>query len=200
MQILKKTLFKVASFYDKRKVGENGRFGFRRSSELMLLYNILDVMIKKEIILPKKSVFMDLGCADGRVNVFFSYITKASIGIEIDEWSLEEYEPLLANLITTIKAENLPAPPNNIYLFKGDVLDLSIYGKIKEKTGYGIEDVDLFYTYLFMYEEIAELLRNKAKKGAFFLIYGIGDIVPRLEGFKYIKLCKGIGIYQKVKR
>lgn len=195
--MIRKALFRTAQFYDERKVGEDGRFGFRRSSDLMLLYENLDKLIENKIIRPKKTVFLDLGCADGRVNVFFSYLTEASIGIEIDEWSLDEYSILLNQLTSILKKEGLPLPKNNIFLFHGDVFDPKVYEKIEGATGYRISDIDVFYTYLFMYKEFSEILRKKGKKGAFFIIYGMGDIIPRLEGLEYIDLSiKGLGIYR----
>jgi len=195
--MIRKALLRTAQFYDERKVGEDGRFGFRRSSDLMLLYRNLDKLIDNGIIRPKETVFLDLGCADGRVNVFFSYLTKASIGIEIDDWSLEECPILLSQLTFILKKEGLPTPENNIFLFHGDVFDPKVYEKIRIATGYKISDIDVFYTYLFMYNEFSEILRKKGRKGAFFIIYGVGDIIPRLEGLEYIDFSiKGLGIYR----
>lgn len=199
MELIKKTLYRIAQFYDMRKVGEDGRFGFRRSSDLMTLYHCLDRMIGEGIIMPKKSLFLDLGCADGRVNLFFSYITKVSVGIEIDDWSLDEYEMLLKELIPILKKEKLLLPPNNIHLFHGDASDLRIYKEIKDKIGFGIEDFDIFYTYLVMYEEFSRLIREKGKKGAIFIIYGVGNIIPHLSGFQHLNRMGGIlGIYRKI--
>jgi len=201
MELIKKTLYRVAQFYDARKVGENGRFGFRRSSDLMILYRCLDKMIDEEIIKPESSVFLDLGCADGRVNLFFSYITKASVGIEIDDWSLDEYDILLKELLFILKKEKLLLPPDNIYLFRGDASDIMIYEKIKDKLGFGIEDFDIFYTYLFMYEELSKIIGEKGKKGAVFIIYGIGDIIPHLPNFQPlngIPLEGILGVYKKI--
>ncbi|RLB12746.1 MAG: hypothetical protein DRG39_01080 [Deltaproteobacteria bacterium] len=201
MKSLKKTLQRLAQFYDERKTGEDGRFGFRRSSDLMTLYQSLDAMLENGIISYKKSIFLDLGCADGRVNIFFSYVTRLSIGIEIDEWSLEEYKTLLAEASSLLKREGLILPPNNIYLYHGDAFDPLIYKKIKSDTGIGIEDFDIFYTYLFMYKEFGDILREKGKEGTIFMIYGTGDIIPHLEGFLHINEAsfpKNMAIYRKL--
>ena len=37
---------------------------------------------------------LDLGCGDGRVNVWMSYLAQVSIGVELDEWTLEEHTGL----------------------------------------------------------------------------------------------------------
>ncbi len=201
MDLLKKTLYQVAIFFDKRKVGEDGRFGFKRSSDLMTIYRSVDRMIEEGIIKPKESVFLDIGCADGRVNVFFSYLCKASVGIEIDDWSLDDYKILLEELVLELKKKRLLLPPKNIYLFHADATDLSTYGIIKQKTGFSIEDFDIFYTYLFMYEEIADLIRKRGKRSAILVIYGIGKIFPKIKDFEpvFSYPLEGIlGIYRYV--
>ena len=88
----------TASFYDGKKVGDVGPLGFRRSTDLSKLVDCIGYLIDNKILIPDESLFLDLGCADGRVNVLFSYLTRASIGIELDEWSLDEYIPLKEEL------------------------------------------------------------------------------------------------------
>jgi len=201
MELIKKTLYRISEFYDAKKVGENGRFGFRRSSDLMTLYQSLDAMLENGIIRYKESIFLDIGCADGRVNLFFSYVTRLSIGIEIDEWSLDEYRILLDELFPFLKKERLILPPDNIFLYHGDAFDPFIYKKIRDDTGFGIEEIDIFYTYLFMYKEFEDIIREKGKDGAIFMIYGTGDIIPHLNGFMYISgvsLPKNMAIYRKL--
>jgi len=97
-QHLKKSLSKVAEFYDERKVGAVGPLGFRRSTDLMTLLACIDRLIDEQIIKSDETAFLDLGCADGRVNLFFSYLVRLSVGIELDEWTLEEYDPLRGEL------------------------------------------------------------------------------------------------------
>ncbi|MBU1904499.1 MAG: hypothetical protein KJ573_13020, partial [Proteobacteria bacterium] len=66
-QRLRKSLSKVAEFYDRRKVGDAGPLGFRRSTDLKTLFACTDRLIHEKIIDPGETAFLDLGCADGRV-------------------------------------------------------------------------------------------------------------------------------------
>ena len=182
-----KTLQRVADFYDKRKVGDVGPLGFRRSTDLSILLNSLDRLIAEKIIEPDRTRFLDMGCADGRVNVFLSYVVRSSIGIELDEWTLDEYDSLLLDLSSRLKTEGLLPPPDNIFLFNGDSSGKEIYLEIKQKTGISFEEFDLFYTYLVMQEEFARIIAQKAKKGALFIIYGLNQILPRFEGLTLLE-------------
>ena len=47
---LMETLRHVAEFYDARKVGDVGPLGFRRSTDLMTLYNCLDRLVSEGIV------------------------------------------------------------------------------------------------------------------------------------------------------
>jgi hypothetical protein len=183
-EIPKQTLLSVARFYDQRKVGDLGSLGFRRSSDLAKLVACLAWMVERQILVPRSSSFLDLGCADGRVNVLLSYLVKQSFGIEIDEWTLDEYEPLRKGLESALSEEGLPIPPENISLYLGDSTDESLHQRIQRETGLGFEDFDLFYTYLTMQEEFAELIAKKAKTGAVFMVYGLATILPRFPGLR----------------
>lgn len=186
-QRLKKSLTKVAEFYDRRKVGAVGPLGFRRSTDLMTLLACADRLIGEEIIKPDETAFLDLGCADGRVNLFFSYLVRLSVGIELDEWTLEEYDPLRDELENTLEKEGLLSPPANIFLFHGDSTDKTLHDSIEPKTGIGIESFDLFYTYLVMHEEFAEMLAERAKRGSIFMVYGLNRILPKYPGFRLLQ-------------
>ncbi|MCP4680923.1 MAG: hypothetical protein GY864_01150 [Desulfobacterales bacterium] len=183
---LKQSLAAVASFYDQRQVGHVGPLGFRRSTDLTTLLACLDRLLDEKIIKPDESMFLDLGCADGRINVFLSYIVKLSVGIELDEWTLDEYSPLKDELEITIKDKGLLPPPDNTFLFHGDSIDIDVHSRISKETGLGFEDFDLFYTYLIMHEEFAELIREKAKAGAIFMVYGLSKIMPKYNGLKLL--------------
>jgi SAM-dependent methyltransferase len=199
--LTQKTLRRVANFYDQRKVGEAGALGFRRSSDLTRLAASLASMIEKNLILPGSSSFLDLGCADGRVNVLLSYLVERSVGIEIDEWTLDEYLPLRRDLDALLRRERLPLPPGNIHLYHGDSMDGFLHEKIRSETGIAWEDFDLFYTYLTMQEEFAECIRKKAKQGALFMVYGLKEILPRFPGLRMLtqKPLEGIvALYQKI--
>jgi hypothetical protein len=180
--LLHKTLQRVAEFYDKRKVGDVGPLGFRRSTHLSILFACLDRLIEKGVIEPGRTRFLDMGCADGRVNVFLSYLVRSSIGIELDEWTLDEHGSLISDLFSELDTERLLLPPDNVYLFNGDSSKKEIYLEIEQETGISFGKVDLFYTYLVMQEEFAQIIAQHAKNGAVFMIYGLHQILPKFEG------------------
>ena len=198
---LKETLDKVARFYDKRKVGEVGALGFRRSTDLGTLLACMDRVMDEELIRPHESLFLDLGCADGRVNIFLSYLVKYSVGIEMDEWTLEEYGPLKAELEQLLEKNGLVSPRENIFLYHGDSSDERVHERITRETGIRFQEFDLFYTYLVMHQEFAQLIAARAKKGAIFMVYGLHRILPRYEGLSLltpISPLEGIlALYQK---
>ena len=198
---LKKTLFRVAKFYDQRKVGDVGPLGFRRSTDMMTIMACLERLLDEKIITPNETMFLDLGCADGRVNVFLSYLVRMSVGIELDEWTFDEYGPLKLQFEEALKQKGLLLPPENISIFHGDAMDERIHQAIKRETGVRFEDFDLFYTYLVMHEEFAELIEKKAKRGSVFIVYGLNKIMPTYNGFsllKHISPMEGIlAIYRK---
>jgi hypothetical protein len=198
--LTRKTLLRVAQFYDRRKVGDVGALGFRRSSDLTRLTTCLMSMIAENFLFPRSSSFLDLGCADGRVNVLLSYLVRKSVGIEIDEWTLDEYLPLKQDLESILGRERLPLPPGNICLYHGDSMDGTLHEKIRKETGVALEAFDLFYTYLTMQEEFAQLIRKRAKQGALFMVYGLKDILPNFPGLRLLtpKPLEGIvALYQK---
>ncbi|MEW6669122.1 MAG: hypothetical protein AB1512_28255 [Thermodesulfobacteriota bacterium] len=183
---VRKALQAVAFLYDHKKVGDVGALGFRRSTDLTKLLSCLDWLIEHHLMVPGQSTFLDLGCADGRVNALLSYLVKLSAGIEQDEWTLDEYEPLKAELDGVLSEEHLPLPPNNIFLFPGDSMDTALHEIIRQKTGTGFEQFDLFYTYLTMQEEFAGMIAEKARSGAVFMVYGLGRILPRFRGLRLL--------------
>ncbi len=199
---LRKTLLKVAQFYDQRKVSHTGYLGFRQSSDLTRLVACIDHLIQDSLLIPQQSLFLDMGCADGRVNVLLSYVVKQSVGIEVHDWILDEYAPLKKGLESTLGEHHLQCPPHNISLLHGDTLDEVVHETIIGRTGASFEEFDLFYTYLTMYEEFAELIARKAKSGAVFMIYGLERVLPKLNGLQLLtpgKLIQGIiALYQKI--
>jgi len=196
------SLLEVASFYDERKVGDQGPLGFRRSTDLGTLLRCIRYLESSGIISLGKLRFLDLGCADGRVNVFMSYISEISVGIELNDWTLAEYLPLLEGLKARLSELNLLPPRENIFLFLGDSLDEDVETTVRLHTGLGYEDFDIFYTYLVMHEEFSQLVINKAKKGAQFWVYGISNIMPKYKDLRNLTQ-KGpiegiLGVYQKI--
>ncbi len=183
----KKSLKRIARFFDARQVGDVGPLGFRRSTHLLTLLACTERLIAEGIIMPGRSTFLDLGCADGRVNLFYGSLMRYSVGVELDEWTLDEYEPLKDELLETLNAAGRGIPEDNVHLFFGDAMDEKVHDRILRKTGLGIADFDLFYTYLIMHEEFAQMLAKKAKAGAIYMVYGLHRIMPRYEGFQLMK-------------
>jgi hypothetical protein len=198
---LERTLLQIAEFYDRRKVGDVGHLGFRRSSDLSKVLFALKTMIGQGLFVPGLARFLDMGCADGRVNVLMSYVAKASVGIELDEWTLDDYGPLRKELDASLAGKGLPVPPNNIFLYHGDSTDQSLHERIRHETGVPFDQFDIFYTYLTMMEEFADLIARKAKPGALFMIYGLEKILPRFTGLRLLTAeqpLEGIiALYQK---
>lgn len=198
---MEQTLGRIARFYDQRKVGDVGSLGFRRSSDLARLVPCLSAMIRAGLLVPGVSSFLDMGCADGRVNVLLSYLTSASVGVELDEWTLDEYPGLRRELDGVLRKEGHPLPPPNVFLFHGDTMDPALHESVFHKTGLGFKAFDLFYTYLTMQEEFAALVRRKARKGALFMVYGLERVIPRFAGLRLLtpeKPFQGIlALYQK---
>jgi SAM-dependent methyltransferase len=185
-KIPEETLLQVAEFYDRRKVGDVGSLGFRRSSDLSKVISCLTTMMVQGLFVPGISRFLDLGCADGRVNVLLSYLAKTSVGIELDEWTLDDYEPLRQKLDALLTEQGLRLPEDNIFLYHGDSMDDLLHERIHHETATRFNQFDVFYTYLTMMEEFAELIVRKAKPGALFMVYGLEKIIPRLEGLRLL--------------
>ena len=200
---LKQSLEVVAQVYDQRKVADDiGALGFWRSSDLKTLLLCLETLEAKGLLGPD-SIFLDMGCGDGRVNVLMSYFVKISVGIEFDEWTLDDYLPLRQELERMLESRGLLLPPSNIYLFYGNSYEEKVYQEIYDKVGLRFEDFDIFYTYLVGLEEFSCLIAAKAKPGAIFMCYGLNKIMPRYEGLTLldtISPLEGIlAIYKKEK-
>ncbi len=199
---LERTLLQVTEFYDRRKVGDVGHLGFRRSSDLSKVLSCLRTMIGQGLLVPEEALFLDMGCADGRLNVLLSYLAKKSVGIELDEWTLDDYRPLREELDALLTKAGLLSARQNIFLYHGDSTDESLHDRIHRETGVRFDQIDLFYTYLTMQEEFAELIVRKAKPGAVFMVYGLEKIIPRFTGLRLLtpeRPLEGIvALYQKI--
>jgi len=68
---------------------------------------------------------VDLGYADGRVNVMMSYVVWKSI--EIDANILAEFAPMKDKLTSKIQEACLIPPPDNIAVFHGNFLEDATY-------------------------------------------------------------------------
>jgi len=196
------TLLQVVEFYDRRKVGDVGHLGFRRSSDLSKVLSCLKTMIGQGLFVPADALFLDMGCGDGRVNVLLSYLANKSIGIELDEWTLDDSWPLRQELDSLLAERGLLLLRKNIFLYHGDSMDESLHDRIHQETGVRFDQFDLYYTYLTMQEEFADLILRKAKPGAVFMVYGLEKIIPRFAGLRLLtaeRPLEGIiALYQKV--
>lgn len=178
---MKPSMVKAAQFFDSRKVGHVGPLGFRRSTDLSRLLSGMEELIGKNLLKPFEFNFFDMGCGDGRVNILLSYICNKSIGVELDDWTLEEYSSLKPDLEKYLSEHQSKLPPDNVHLFEGDALDTKVHERISGETGVAIKEFDLFYTYLTMHEEFSELIAQNAKPGALFMVYGLEKIMPRYD-------------------
>lgn len=184
---LQKTLAAIAGFFDARLKGHVGSQGFRKSTPLARMIPLIESMLHHGLIDPAKTVFLDLGCGDGRVNLLMSYFVKISLGVEIDDWTLDEAAPLEHELEAILRSEDLVLPPANRHLFHGDSLEPEVHDRILTSTGVRFEEVDVFYTFLTLYDAFAELIERRAGKGALFMVFGLDLVIPRLKGFDLIE-------------
>ncbi|HOI94884.1 MAG TPA: hypothetical protein PK250_09280 [Syntrophobacter fumaroxidans] len=179
--ITESVLETIAGFYDERRYGYEGFEGYRKSTDLFKLAECAAAMRASGYIDPERTVFADLGCADGRVNVLMSYFVKTSIGIEIDPEILSEYPQRKEDVEALLREAQLPLPPPNIFLLSGSSLEPDTYRRIFKATGVRFSDIDLFYTYITLHDVFAGRIENEARPGALYLVYGFGRILPRYE-------------------
>jgi len=178
------TLEFVCEFCDRRKAGQAGPDGFRRSTDLSTLLPGLRRLADAGVLGAQRTSFLELGCADGRVNLLAGYLVKSSVGVELEDWILDEHEPLRSGLEAGLAQKDLLPLPGNISLFQGDAAGPDVYTRIHRRTGLAFEDFDVFYTYLWMQEEYAKMIAGKAKPGAVLLVYGPDRLRSDLEGLR----------------
>ena len=183
---LDRSLKLAADYFDGRKVGCYGNSGYRKTTDLSRFCACIKDLLDSGIVDPANSVFVDLGCGDGRVNLLMSYFVRLSIGIEIDSEILSEYEPRKNELISVLDSENAAPPPENIFLIHGSSLDAATFDKVRSRTGAGFEDVDLFYTYITLHDVFAEKIAERGRPGACYLVYGFSRVLPAYESFELI--------------
>ena len=176
----------IAQFYEPYKAGYEGSQGYRKSSDLAKLTLCIQVLGSQHLIDGKKTIFADLGCADGRVNILMSYFVKKSIGIEIDHDILSEFTPRKRDLCQELQRKNLNLPPDNIHVFHGNSLEPSTYERISDETGVNFSDIDLFYTYITLHDLFAEKIARESKSGALYLVYGFHKILPQYKGLNIL--------------
>ncbi|MFP3870607.1 MAG: class I SAM-dependent methyltransferase, partial [Syntrophobacteria bacterium] len=176
----------IADYYNGCKVGYVGPEGYRKSTDLVKFSRCIDELLLQGYIDPQLTIFLDLGCADGRVNVLMSYFVRQSIGIESDADILAESNQRSRHLALRLQRENLVLPPDNIALFHGNSLEAATYDGILNSTGVHFAQVDLFYTYITLHDLFAEKIATEAKTGALYLVYGFNKILPRYQGLELL--------------
>ena len=183
---LEKTLQIATAYFDGCKVGCTGTKGYRKSTDFSKFSACIDELVHTGIFRPDRTVFADLGCGDGRVNLLVSYFVKLSLGIEIDAEILAEYTARKNEVSSILQREACLLPPDNIFLFLGSSLDDRTFEEISSKTGVRFEDIDVFYTYITLHDVFAEKIAERGRPGAHYLVYGFNRILPRYEGFDLV--------------
>ena len=185
-RLLRETISIVAEYYNGHKVGYVGNQGYRKSTDLVKLGTCLDELLSLGSIDSQRTTFLDLGCADGRVNLLMSYFVKRSVGIEIDPEILKEFHQRKNELSHRLRRSKLILPPNNIFVFRGNSLGSEVYEMINNSIGIGFADIDLFYTYITLHDLFAEKISREAQEGALYMVYGFSKILPRYQGLEII--------------
>jgi SAM-dependent methyltransferase len=183
---LKQTVACIADYYNGCKIGYVGHEGYRKSTDLAKFGKCVDELVALGYIEPQHTTFLDLGCADGRVNVLMSYFVKRSVGIEIDPEILAEYRQRKKDLTLELQGENLLQPPDNIRLFQGNSLETATYDLIENSIGVRFDRIDLFYTYITLHDLFAAKIAEAAKTKALYLVYGFSKILPRYQGLELL--------------
>ena len=183
---LSKTVDFIARYYDGCKVGYAGHEGYRKSTDLVKFARCIEELLRFDFIDSTSTLFLDLGCADGRVNVLMSYFVKLSIGLEIDPEILAEYNPKKEGLRHQLRQANLIQPKNNIALFQGNSLEAVAYKQIEKEVNVRFNQIDLFYTYITLHDLFGAKIAAKAKSQALYLVYGFNKILPHYPGLKLL--------------
>ena len=183
---LRRTVDFIARYYDSCKVGYVGHEGYRKSTDLVKFGKCIDDLVALGYIDPQHTTFLDLGCADGRVNVLMSYFVKRSVGIEIDPEILAEFSPRKGDLTHRLQSENLIQPPDNLSLFNGNSLEATTYEHIENSINVRFEEIDLFYTYITLHDLFGAKIAKRAKPKALYLVYGFSKILPRYQGLELL--------------
>ena len=183
---LSKTVDLIARYYDGCKVGYVGHEGYRKSTDLVKFARCIDELVGLGLIDPNHALFLDLGCADGRVNVLMSYFVKLSVGIEIDPEILAEYNQRKEEVGDKLREANLIQPVDNITLFRGNSLEAATYEQIENTINLRFEEIDIFYTYITLHDLFGAKIAAEAKPKALYLVYGFNKILPRYQGLELL--------------
>ena len=183
---LRKTVDLIARYYDGCKVGYVGHEGYRKSTDLVKFARCIEELLRLGHINPNRTLFLDLGCADGRVNVLMSYFVKVSVGIEIDPEILAEYKPRKKELDQKLLRANLLQPSDNIALFLGNSLEAATYEQIESTINVPFDEIDIFYTYITLHDLFAAKIAAEAKPKALYIVYGFNKVLPHYQGLELL--------------
>jgi hypothetical protein len=183
---LSQTVDFIARYYDNCKFGYVGHEGYRKSTDLVKFARCIDELVNLGFIDPNSTLFLDLGCADGRVNVLMSYYVKLSMGIEIDPEILAEYNPRKEQLGYKLGRANLIQPIDNIVLLLGNSLEAATYEQIESTINVRFAEIDIFYTYITLHDLFGAKIAAEAKPKALYLVYGFNKILPRYQGLELL--------------
>ncbi len=196
-----RALSTVAEFFDGNKTGVYGNQGEFKSTDLAALGRCLSLLHRNGMLDACKTVFLDLGCGDGRVAAYMAYWVQNALGIEIDEDMIIRFQYRYQRVLELLDASDLPAPPGGIHVIQGDALSEQTYARLQEECGQGFQDVDVFYTHFTLHDLYADLIAKRAKPGAVYLVYGLNEILPEYPGLHRVfpgRAVHGIlGVYQK---
>jgi SAM-dependent methyltransferase len=183
---LKQTVDLIARYYDGCKVGYVGYEGYRKSTDLVKLARCIEELQRLGHIDHSRTLFLDLGCADGRVNVLMSYFVRVSAGIEIDPEIFAEYKPRIEELDHKLHRSNLIQPSDNIALFLGNSLEAATYEQIETTINVRFDEIDIFYTYITLHDLFGAKIAAEAKPKALYLVYGFNKILPHYQGLELL--------------
>ncbi len=183
---LDRTLKLIAEYFDGCKVGCFGNKGYRKTTDLSKMCACITDLEASRVIRPQNTVFADLGCGDGRVNLLMSYFVRLSIGVEIDSEILSEYGARKRELDSILESEGGVLPPENVYLATGSSLKDDTFDRIQSLTNAAFGDIDLFYTYITLHDVFAERIAACGRPGAYYLVYGFSRVLPRYETFELV--------------
>ena len=99
----------VAEHCDARLVGNRGNQGSGAPRRWAACSPCSSGSRDREISVPGHSRFLDMGCADGRVNLFLSGLAERSVGIEIDDFTLDDHVPLREGVEGALADRGLPS-------------------------------------------------------------------------------------------
>jgi SAM-dependent methyltransferase len=180
------TIKLTVDYFDSRKAGCFGNTGYRKTTDLGKLHACIEDLAVSGIVKPGSTVFADLGCGDGRVNLLMSYFVRLSIGMEIDREILSEYALRRKELISILEKEGAVLPPENIFLIHGSSLQNRTFDEMRSRTGADFGDVDLFYTYITLHDVFAEKIAERGRPGVHYLVYGFSKVLPVYESFELV--------------